>query len=98
MLKNQVIATLYANRDRLQPFKVKRLYLFGSVVRDDAGTESDIDILVEFDPTAQIGLFALARLQRMLSEMLGRPVDLATTDSLHFALKERILKEAVRAA
>jgi len=57
-----------------------------------------VDILVEFEPTAHIGLFAFARLQRRLEDILGRPVDLATQDALHKALKERILKEAIHAA
>ncbi len=86
------------NRLRLADYHVKALYLFGSVARGDAGPESDLDILVEFEPTAHIGLFEFSRLQRMLSEIMGRSVDLATPDALHKALRDQILSEAVRAA
>jgi predicted nucleotidyltransferase len=59
--------------------------------------QSDVDILVEFDPGANVGLFAFARLQRCLQDLLGRQVDLATPKALHKALKKRILEEAVHA-
>jgi uncharacterized protein len=89
---------LERNRLRLADYHVKALYLFGSVVRGETGPESDLDILVEFEPNAHIGLFEFSRLQRTLSEILGRSVDLATPDSLHKALRDQILNEAVRAA
>ena len=82
----------------LKDYHVRALYLFGSVVRGEDRPGSDVDILVEFLPDARIGLFGLARLQRRLSEILSRPVDLTTPDALHKALKDRILKESVRAA
>ena len=68
------------------------------MARGEDKPESDVDILVEFQPDARIGLFGLARLQRQLSEILGRPVDLTTPDALHKSLKDRIIKESVRAA
>ena len=98
MNKKQVIAILSKNSDSLRGFHVKALYLFGSVVRGAEKETSDVDLLVEFDPDAQIGLFEFSRLQRMLSGMLGCEVDLATPDALHKALKRRIMEEAVRAA
>ena len=98
MDKEQVITILSKNRDRLRGFHVKDLYLFGSVVRGDEKQTSDVDLLVEFEPDAQIGLFEFSRLQRMLSEMLGCEVDLATPEALHKSMKGRIMEEAVRAA
>jgi uncharacterized protein len=89
---------LQENRDILEEHHVRALYLFGSVARGEDRPESDVDILVEFEPRARIGLFGLARLQQRLSEILGRRVDLTTPDSLHKALKDRIMKEAIRAA
>jgi uncharacterized protein len=53
-----------------------------------------VDILVEFDPDARIGLFEFVGLKNALSGLLGVPVDLATPDALHPALKEDILREA----
>lgn len=98
MNKEQVITTLKKNSGLLLDFHVKALYLFGSVVRGDEKQTSDVDLLVEFEPDAQIGLFEFSRLQRMLSGLLGGEVDLATPDSLHKALKGKIMEEAVRAA
>lgn len=71
------------DRERLAAFcreqHVKRLALFGSVLRDDFGPESDIDVLVEFEPGHVPGLFGLARLERELSAFFGgRKVDLRT--------------------
>jgi predicted nucleotidyltransferase len=94
---NEVIETLRANRSLLEQFHVRSLSVFGSIVRGEAGPESDMDILVEFDPGAKVGLFAFARLQRWLQDLLGRQVDLATPKALHKALKQRILEEAVAA-
>ena len=98
MKPNKPAAILHENRAILKDYHVKALYLFGSVARGEDKPGSDVDILVEFQPDARIGLFGLARLQRQLSEILGRPVDLTTPDALHKALKDRIIKESVRAA
>jgi len=94
----EVTRTLLAHREVLQQFEVRQLRLFGSTLRGEAGDASDIDLLVDYDPAARVGLFAFVRLQRRLSELLGRPVDLATPDALHPALREGILREAVRVA
>jgi predicted nucleotidyltransferase len=57
---------------------ILKLSLFGSVLRDDFHAGSDVDMLVEFDPAAHIGYLAQMRMQRELSEILGRKVDLRT--------------------
>jgi hypothetical protein len=93
----QVKTILENNYNNIRGFHVKALYLFGSVVRGDAIETSDVDILVEFEPDAHIGLFEFARLQRMLSGLLGCHVDISTRESLHHALKEQILEEAIHA-
>lgn len=98
MNPNETVALLQENHDVLKDHHVNALYLFGSVVRGEDKPGSDVDILVEFQPEVRVGLFGLARLKRRLSEILDRPVDLTTPDALHKALKDRILKEAVRAA
>ena len=97
MNKETVIEILRKNRPLLAQFHVCSLSVFGSVVRGEAGPDSDIDILVEFEPDAHIGLFAFARLQRYLQEILGRDVDLATPQALHKEMKKDILEEAVHA-
>lgn len=85
------------NREQVKDFGIKALYLFGSVVRNEATEASDIDLLIEFEDDVHIGLFGFARLQRMLTNLLGCKVDLVTKDSLHKALRDRILKEVVYA-
>jgi predicted nucleotidyltransferase len=98
MNRQQALKILSANRDQLNRFSVKDVYIFGSVARDDSIEGSDVDILVEFQADAKIGLFEFSRLQRLLSELLECDVDLATPDALHKDLKKNILKEAIHAA
>ena len=57
-------------------WKIRELSLFGSIVRNDFGPESDIDILVDFDDDARWSLFDHIQMQRELAELLGRKVDL----------------------
>jgi hypothetical protein len=75
---------------------IRTLSLFGSVLRDDFGAESDIDVLVEFDPEHVPGLIALGGMERELSELLGgRKIDLVTKGFINHRLRDRILSEAV---
>jgi predicted nucleotidyltransferase len=62
--------------------------VFGSVTRGEAEETSDVDVLVEFDGSRLVGLFAFARMRRFLTEILGRPVDLATPDALREGMRE----------
>jgi predicted nucleotidyltransferase len=74
---------------------VLRLALYGSALRDDFRPESDIDVLVEFEPGHTPGLLGIARLQRELSAILGgRKVDLRTPEDLSRYFREDVLKEA----
>ena len=70
---------------------VARLWLFGSVLRDDFRDDSDVDVLVEFLPSARVGLLALARVQRELSALFGRRVDLVPVLGLKPAIRDAIL-------
>jgi uncharacterized protein len=74
---------------------IRRLALFGSVLRDDFRPESDVDVLVEFEPTHVPGFFAFFEMERELSEALGRKVDLNTPNSLSKYFRARVLAEAV---
>lgn len=98
MQLDDVLAILAAHHEQLRQRHVRTLAVFGSVARGEAGPDSDVDLLVEFDEGVPIGLFAFVRLQRYFEEILGRPVHLATPDSLHRRLRDRILSESVRAA
>lgn len=97
MSKEEITCLLQKHRNQLHEYGVRDISLFGSVVRGESHEHSDIDLLVEFEPDAKIGLFGYARLQRMLTDILGRKVDLVTPDALHKELKDAILKEAVHA-
>jgi len=77
-----------------EQYQIRRLALFGSVLRDDFGPASDVDVLVEFKPQAQVGLMAFARMQRELSELLQRPIDLVTPDGLKPLIKRSVLDSA----
>lgn len=75
---------------------IRELALFGSVLRDDFGPDSDIDILIEFDPEARVGYQRFFRLQDELTRLLGREVDLFTPNSLKpFARESATQSKAV---
>jgi len=74
---------------------IQRLALFGSAVTGQLKPESDLDIWVEFLPESQPSYFLLSRLQRELSTLLGRPVDLATPQALSPYFREAVLQNSV---
>jgi predicted nucleotidyltransferase len=74
--------------------QIRQLALFGSVVGAEFNSDSDVDVLVEFESSARIGLLAFARIQRELSELFQRPVDLVTPGGLKPLIKEDILERA----
>src|SRR6266542_2397325 len=84
-------------RERVADFcrrhHIRRLAFFGSVLRDDFTPESDVDVLVEFEPDKEPG-FAFFRMQDELSTMLGRRVDLNTPNSLSKYFGDEVLAEA----
>lgn len=96
MLSRQtVIETLLAHQQQIQTFAVKTLFLFGSVARDEAGADSDVDLLVEFEKP--VGLFTFIELKDYLEEILNCSVDLGTPQSLRPCLRDIVLRGAVRA-
>lgn len=74
---------------------IRRLALFGSVLREDFSPDSDVDVLVEFDPHHVPGLLGIARMERELSAILGgRKVDLRTAEDLSRYFRQDVLEEA----
>ena len=73
---------------------IRRLALFGSVLRDDFGPDSDVDVLVEFQPGTRVGMIRLAGLEIELGELLGRKVDLNTPGFLSKYFRDEIIAEA----
>lgn len=73
---------------------VRRMAVFGSVLREDFGPDSDLDVLVEFEPNTRVGLRFFG-MEEELSKMLGRKVDLNTPDFLSKYFRDEVLKQAV---
>ena len=91
--KDDVFALLHANNERLRQLGVRRYALFGSFVRGEQDTDSDIDVLVEFaDGEKTFDNFI--RLSFFLEELFGRKVDLMTPESLSPYIGPHILHEA----
>ena len=74
--------------------RVSELALFGSALGDDFRETSDFDLLVEFEPEAEIGFLAMARLQSDLEDLLGRTVDLVPRSGLKPALRDQVIADA----
>lgn len=97
MKRDEVIKKLRAHRIELQKMGVTPLALFGSVVRDQAREESDIDLLVEFERPVRV--FHLFTVQHRIEEILGvSEVDLVQRGAVHPALRDRIYGETVNVA
>ena len=95
MKREQVVRILQEKNPELaQQFGVKSLSLFGSVARDEASAQSDVDLLVEFN--RPIGYFGLFALQDHLEKLLNCRVDLGTLNSLKPNIRERVMGEMIR--
>lgn len=73
---------------------IRRLSLFGSILRDDFMAESDIDVLVQFNPDARVSFMSLGKMQRELSTIFQRPVDLVPQDGLKSTIRDQVLSTA----
>jgi predicted nucleotidyltransferase len=99
-LKQESIRGIRISRDELTAFcrrrAIKSLALFGSILRDDFRPDSDIDILVEFQPGKTPGFFTIAEMEAELSVMFqNRKIDLRTPQDLSHYFRDRVLHEAV---
>ncbi len=90
--KRDVLSLIAEHQDKLKPFSVKKLGLFGSFVRDEQNAESDIDFLVEFEPD-QKTFDNFIHLSFFLEDTLNRRVELITRESLSPYIGPQILKE-----
>jgi len=73
---------------------IRKMSLFGSVLREDFGPDSNLDVLVEFEPGQSVGLIRLAGMQIELSDILGRKVDLRTPGDLSRYFRQEVLDSA----
>jgi predicted nucleotidyltransferase len=74
--------------------QIRKFAFYGSVLRDDFRPDSDVDILVEFEPQNRIGLMEVAGMEIELSEMIGRKVDLRTPEDLSRYFRDKVIAEA----
>jgi uncharacterized protein len=98
MRRDDVLSILAENSAAYAEFGVRSLSIFGSVARDEADDDSDVDILVDYEPEAPRGYFRLFALRERLEELLGVKVDLVTVGGLRRELRDQIMAEAIRAA
>ncbi|HZQ38785.1 MAG TPA: nucleotidyltransferase family protein [Dehalococcoidia bacterium] len=94
--RDEALRILREHRAELTAMHVASLSLFGSVARDEARPDSDVDLLVTF--SRPVGYFHVFAVQEQLEAVLDRPVDLIVEDGLRPWYRERIMKEAISAA
>lgn len=85
-------------KERIEKFckrhHIRKLSLFGSALRDDFSPESDLDILVEFDPAHTPGFIRLAGMEIELTEILGRKADMRTAQDLSRYFRDEVLNSS----
>jgi hypothetical protein len=92
--RQDILTSLQLLKEEVEDhYPVRKIGVFGSVARDEQTDESDIDLLVEF--SRPVGFVTFMRLEHFLSERLGRPVDLVTTDSLKPVIRQDVLAEVI---
>ncbi len=91
---DEVIAILRAHEDFYRAKGVTRMAVFGSVARGDSGPDSDVDLVIDYDPESRFSLLTLCGVQNETSDWLGRKVDVLTWDGLNPRIGRRVRKEA----
>lgn len=92
----EAIERLRQQADAIKALGATSLYLFGSLARDEARADSDLDVFVDYDPGKKFSLVDLVGIKLLLEDELGMSVDVTTRDSLHPMLRGDIEKSAVR--
>jgi uncharacterized protein len=95
MQRDEVIAKLRAHEADLHQIGIARLYLFGSIARQEARSDSDVDLFFDTD-NPRFSLIELVDVQDRVSNILGTGTDVTTRASLHPMLRDRIETEALR--
>jgi predicted nucleotidyltransferase len=96
MGRDDVIARIRESADAIRALGARSLYLYGSYARDEAHSDSDVDVFVERDPAKHFGFIELTELEFLLSDIVRGRVDLSTRTGLHPAIRKEIEKTAIR--
>ena len=97
MDQNGITRLLLSQAGNFRQLGATSLYLFGSRARGDHHESSDLDLFIDYEPTNKIpSLFSMMDWESQLSQQFGVQVDLTTRDSLHYYVREEIVKEAIR--
>ena len=94
MTREEILRRLKACEPELRKLGFSKLYLFGSVARDDPAAK-DVDLLYEVAPAPKVGFLELTGAMIRLEEILGRPVDLVDRRNLHHRIKPRVEAEMI---
>ena len=97
MRRDEILSTLSGHRKELRKFGVTSIGIIGSAARDELAPSDELELIVEFDPEAHVGLFGFVRLENHLCDVFGRPVVLGMPDALRKWHRESWLKDAVYA-
>src|SRR5215216_1204134 len=90
----QIDLAIEAIREICRRYPIRELAVFGSVLRDDFAPDSDIDLLVEFEPDARIGFIGFGELEQELEAVIGRRIDLVSKRALRKVFRDAILSSA----
>ena len=97
-IEDMKLMTPNVNRTEISSFckthHIRKLSLFGSILRQDFDNDSDVDVLIEFEPNHTPGLIRLAAMERELSHLFGRKVDLRTAKDLSPYFRDQVLASA----
>ena len=75
-------------------WRIRELSVFGSILREDFRSDSDVDVLVTFDDSEECGLLETVEMEQELADLLGRRVDLAEKDQLKWVIRDRVVDSA----
>jgi hypothetical protein len=99
MTQTNLIEVLKTYGAALRENGATALFVFGSRARGSERDDSDLDLFIDYDPTAKIpSMFRLMQIEEKISETLGVAVTITTRDALHPLMKESIERDAVRVA
>lgn len=97
MTRDDALAILRAHQDELRQRGVTHAALFGSLARGEAGPDSDVDVLIEVDPAARIGLWGLAGITSFIEGLFDTPVDVSRRNALRAHVMPSVERDAIYA-